>query len=244
LPYNSAQASKGITVATRRFTETGVSPSQPWTAGQTVTLKCRLLEDSTPVPGATVDFYVFRTGWPDMIKIGSAATDSQGYASLSWRIAWTLSGRTLPCDTIYFFAMEAGGAYAQLGGGKCAYPTRLSISAPDKVRANEEFTVSGRLEYESGDGVWSGLGGMTVSVYYNSTKVGDATTGSDGSYSIKAKISTGGTYTLKAAFAGQGLGLAPAVARLALSVGAAGAVVAVAAPVAVGAILALLARRT
>jgi len=243
LPYNPIQASTSITVATRHFTETGVSPSQPWTAGQTVTLRCRLLEDSTPVPNATVDFYVFRTGWPDMIKIGSAATDSQGYASLSWRVAWTVSGRTLPCDTIYFFAMESGGAYAQLDGGKCAYPTRLSISAPGKVKANEQFTVSGKLEYQSDEVTWSGLSGSTVSVYYDSTKVGNATTGGDGSYSINVKIPTGGTYTLRAVFAGQGLGLAPAAARLALTVGAAGAIVAVAAPVAAGALLALLAGR-
>jgi len=66
---------------------------------------------------------------------------------------------------------------------------------------------TGKLEYRDRDGVWKGLAGRTVTLYYNGTKIGDVTTGSDGSYSKSARITTPGTYTLKAVYAGEGLAL-------------------------------------
>jgi hypothetical protein len=92
----------------------------------------------------------------------------------------------------------------------------MSISAPDSVIVNQYFTISGMLEYESDSGVWSGLGGKTVSLFYNGTKIADVTTGSDGSYSKSTAISSPGTYTLKASYGGEGFALA--VSSLTLTV--------------------------
>jgi hypothetical protein len=57
-----------------------------------------------------------------------------------------------------------------------------------------------------------------VSLYYDGTKIGDVTTGSDGSYSKTASIPTSGTYTLKASYAGEGFGLAPTFSIMGLQV--------------------------
>ena len=123
-----------------------------------------------------------------------------------------------------------------------AYPTRISISAPGKVLVNETFTISGKLEYQSEDGVWRPLAGRTVSLYCDGTKIGDVATGSDGSYLRTASIPSPGTYTLKAVYAGEGLGLAPAAAESRLTVPGAGLIASLAA-VALGGLAATLTAR-
>lgn len=205
MPYQSASATRSITVQATTVTLT-VSPSPPWTAGQTITLSALVVVSGTPVSGRTVWFYrEHPSGTYE--AIGYAATGSDGRAAISHTIPWkTSAGYTIPCNTINFEAAdESTGATSSKVSGKVAFRTRISITAPGMVEANQLFIMEGKLEYESASGVWSGLAGKTVSLYYNGTKIMDVTTSSDGSYTASAKIATAGSYTLKAAYAGEGL---------------------------------------
>jgi hypothetical protein len=215
MPYNSAQATKGITILAVTVT-LEVSPSPPWTAGQTVTLKATVTKDGTPWAGATVNFYISR---PYTKLIGTGTTNSSGVATLSYAIPWTVDTTTVPCTTAEFVAIETSTATtSNRPTGKVAYPTRISITAPDSVPVGYAFDITGKLEYQSASGVWSPLAGKTVSLYYNTTKISDVTTGSDGAYREPyAKIPTPGTYTLKAVYAGEGF-TAAATAFLGLTV--------------------------
>jgi hypothetical protein len=216
MPYNAVSATKGIT-ALAVIVKLTVTPAQPWTAGQAITLKATVTRDGSPYSGATVRFRWFTGTTPK--DIGDAVTDANGVATLSWTIPWTVDTTTVPCTTSTVYAFElASGAYGYVSG-KVAYPTRISISAPDSVTAGAYFSISGKLEYESASGVWRGLAGKTVSLYYNDTKIADVSTGSDGSYSktdVVIPTSRPGTYTLKASYAGEGF--TAAIALLGFSV--------------------------
>jgi len=211
LPYNKAEGTKSVTVLAVSV-KLDVSPPLPWTAGQTVTFTATVMQDSNPMAGATVAFAIYPIAGGTRV-IGSATTDSSGKATLTWTVPWSIGGVTLPCSSFTFWAVEqSSGVSSNKISGKIAYPTRISISAPDTVAQGQYFTISGKLEYQSASGVWSGLAGKTVSLYYNGTKITDVTTASDGSYSASATIPSSGTYTLKASYAGEGFALAPALA--------------------------------
>jgi len=219
LPYNKAEGTKGITVETITVA-LDVSPSPPWTAGQTVTLVATVTRDTTPWAGALVLFDVLIYLPPTVAyRIGQATTGTDGKATLTFTIPWKADTNVLPCHTIGFRAIENSTLTSSpIKTGACAFPTRISITAPDRVVPGASFTISGKLEYESNSGVWSPLAGRTVSLYYNTTKITDVTTGSDGSYSASASIPSSGTYMLKASYAGEGFALASALAQIKLAV--------------------------
>lgn len=85
----------------------------------------------------------------------------------------------------------AGGAKDD-GGVNTANPFRKCTVAGAAVTVNPGATVSGTVKDSSGKDV----SGATVELYKDGTKVGDATAGTDGKYTI-SNVSTG-TYTLKA----------------------------------------------
>jgi hypothetical protein len=207
LPYNANSGTKGITVQTVALT-LDISPKSPWTAGQTVTFIATLKKDGVAWAGETISFITYVLGTIPWI-IGSAVTGSDGKASLSWRVPWKDSASvTIPCTTRNFWANHAASStWSSSVSVQVAFPTRISISAPDIVFSNQSFTISGKLEYQSDDGVWSPLANKTVSLFYNGTKITDVTTASDGGYSATAGISASGTYTLKASYAGEGFTL-------------------------------------
>jgi hypothetical protein len=212
-----ASGTKSVTVLAVKLQNFTVTPAAPWTAGQTVTLKVQSVQDSTPRVGKSIYFYA--TTQAGTSTYFSATTGSDGYATATYTIPWVIDGGTVPCTTLRFDAQDLeAGAWSTSISGKVAYPTRISISAPDSVGPNVNFTVSGKLEYQNSPTTWAGLAGRTVSLYYNGNKIGDVATGSDGSYSKSdCKIPTSGTYTLKAVYAGEGL-TAAAAAVLGLTV--------------------------
>lgn len=203
MPYSSAQATVQVTVLAVSLTDFTVTPSQPWRAGQTVTLRVKALQGSTPRVGKTIRFLILDvdTGATTYVD---AVTGSDGYATASYTIPWTIDTSVIPCGVIRFRAydLEANVLTSPIDG-QVAYPTRITISAPTSVPVNQAFTISGKLEYQSTPTAWSPLSGRTVSVYYDNTKIGDVTTDANGNYSINATITTAGTYTLKAVYAGQ-----------------------------------------
>ncbi len=78
-------------------------------------------------------------------------------------------------------------------------PTALTIDAPSSVAPGEAFWISGIL-YERDTSV--PIPNQLISLSYNGVELGSALTGVDGDYLLQASISTEGTYTLKADFAG------------------------------------------
>ena len=78
-------------------------------------------------------------------------------------------------------------------------PTTLTISAPASVEPNEAFYITGIL-YETNTGI--PIPNQIIALSYNGISLGSTLTGIDGDYLIQAVISTPGTYTLKAAYAG------------------------------------------
>jgi hypothetical protein len=223
MPYNRAEGTKSITVYAVAIT-IEVSPKAPWTAGQTLTIRATLTKDGAPWAGETISF-IFASPEQDTLPridttvIGSAVTDANGVASFNWTVPWKIDTAQVPCRKFNYVGAwhQPSGAYKWYGPGAIAFPTRISITAPDRVAPNQSFTISGKLEYESDSGVWSPLAGKTVSLYYNTTKIADVTTASDGTYSATASIPTSGTYTLKASYAGEGF-TAAALAVLGVTV--------------------------
>lgn len=211
MPYWSTQKSMSVTVY-RATVSLTVSPSPPWRAGQSVTFKARVLSDGTPLEGVPVVFQILDPYGNPADFEGVKYTDSDGYATLTRTIPWTFMIRsvnyTLPCSTWNFMAsavIDSAVVRSNKVSAAIAYPTGITISAPSKIPVGAEFEVKGKLTYEAAPNEWRGLGGKKVTIYANDTKIGEAETDGEGNYSVKVKISTPGTYTLKAVYPGEGL---------------------------------------
>jgi len=213
MPYLGAQASAPVSV--QRYSITLSADRTSASPGDVITFTAKVLLDSTPVGDKEVRFYVVPpTG---LWWIGTVTTDSSGNAVFKWTVPFDIGGTKLPCSRwdVQAYVIPEG-----VGSNKVTvtigYRTRISVTVPDKVAVGKPFTVSGRLEYESSSGVWSGLAGRTVSIYYDNNKVADVTTGSDGSFKADVTISSPGTYTIRAVYAGEGVPTVVAVAPLAV----------------------------
>jgi hypothetical protein len=219
LPYKAVVNSTTITVSAVKVTLT-ITPIPPWTAGQSITLKATVTKNGAPYAGASVLFQWMNadTGWGD---IGTATTDSSGVATRTWTVPWTWTGltgtSTVPCKTNTARAIERASGVYGTSSGRVAYPTRLSITAPSTVAPGQSFTISGKLEYQDTPTTWKGIGAnRKITLSYNTTKIADVYTASDGSYSYSTSIPTSGTYGLNAEYAGEGF--TAAIALFGLSV--------------------------
>jgi hypothetical protein len=212
-------------------------------AGRRVRFSGRLAVDTTGVGGEEVRVKYCLYDKPTVCyDVGSTITASDG----SWYIDWDVP-YGMACKRYLFRAYHpASGVESATQEMAVAYPTRISgFTAPSRVSAGASFTVSGKLEYENPAGTWNPLGGRTVSIYYDNTKLVDVTTASDGSFTATVSIPTPGTYTLKAYYAGEGLAATAAaiavvgveVSEYAIPLAGVGAVVAlVAIPILVNAL--------
>lgn len=215
MPFNVVSATKAITVLTRTITY-NVSPSPPWTAGQSVTFTAVVKENGTPVVGILVHFEGATAGVTK--EFAREYTDSTGTARKTVTIPWMIGTFEIPCRTWDTYA-RADTLKSTIIKAAIAYATRISISAPDKVSPGGAFAISGKLEYQDSSTTWAPASGRTVSLYYNGQKIGDVTTGADGSYSATASIPTSGTYTLKAVYAGEGFSLSPSISIFGVQAG-------------------------
>jgi hypothetical protein len=213
MPYNSAQATKGITV-----TEVTISASvTPTTqkAGGTVTFT----GTTSGIPaGEKIYLQVYGTDgtWAEPSQVCQPVIGSDGKFQAPWTVPWDARGRK-PCETwrlrfVYYWYTSNEMSLTVY------YDTRIrNFTAPDSVMVGQTFTISGYLEYESASAVWSGLAGKTVSLYYNGTKIGDVTTGSTGFFSKDHKFDKAGSFTLKAVYPGEGFPAAAAFLGLTVS---------------------------
>jgi len=245
MPYSSASATKSITVKSVTVS-LSVSPSAPWKAGQTIRRSGLVTINGSAGEGRTVEIYLYsQLGFA---RLGSVTTGIDGSYSFTWTIPWTVTITpagtvTVPCKSWSFYAKDVGsGVQSPYVSGSVAYPTRITISAPDTAVPAQPVTVSGVLQYESSSGTWSGLGGRTVTLYIDSTKIADVTTGSDGSYSYTFSAPGPGTYTLKAEFAGGGA-TAAAVSVVSVLGAEAESMLGAVAPLLAGLVAVMLARR-
>jgi len=218
LPYPANSASRSVTVEKVAIS---LRVDKRWVeAGQPVKFFGVISKDGLPWVGARI----WIRAWYDPNRAATVVQTTSGVNggfSVEHRPPWEYATYRVPCRDIRFDAYQPDTLVVSNGVMVAvAYPTRISISAPSKVPAGYPLDVSGKLEYESAEGIWSGLAGKTVKVYYNGTLLGSATTGGDGSYRVRAPIPDAGTYTLKAVFEGEGIPTAaafmlpPAIAEL------------------------------
>ncbi len=91
--------------------------------------------------------------------------------------------------------------------------TTLSVSAPSTVQVGQSFSISGILIRNDTGGP---IIGASISLKYNGTSLGSATTGVDGDYLKTASIPIVGSHSLQASFGGltvAGLYLSPSNAE-------------------------------
>jgi hypothetical protein len=222
VPYKAAESTlKQIRVMGISLKNMRVTPGPPWTAGQTVRLAVDVYEDTTPKAGYYVYFYVYAHYDDAQESYGPFASTSTGTVYWDFTIPWTLKGYTVPCSYMRFLAYDpATMVWSDQVIGDVAYPTTLTLTAPDSVGVGKPFTISGRLTYQASSDPTNqvGLGGRTITIYYDTNKLAEARTGTDGSYSVTVSIPTTGTYWLKATYAGEGYGAAAAAGPVALPV--------------------------
>jgi len=241
MPKAWASASKAVEVAEVSLTFDIVDENNRSSKWREATRKVwfvgRLTKNGEPWPGEEVEiWFKYVEGdvtWVNMVAKGT--TDSEGNYRIEWTVPWKLTvwkypdyseSKTikLPCGHYGLWAYHRNsGVYTAGKDFYVAYPTRISISAPDAVAVDYPFTVEGKLEYCDED-TWKPLAGATVYVYYNGSEFGSGKTDSEGKYSVSGRISSPGTYTLTARYPGEGL---PGQAGLRLSAGGMGAGLAV-----------------
>jgi len=195
MPYKSTSASKSISVYTVNLT---CSANKRWvTLGGAVTFSGKLTYNGNPYTGRTVEIQeLVPAGW---VRRATGGTDSTGKYSATIKF----TNYDYGCRDVSFRAYFEGVASGTVKVA-VAFPTRISVSAPSRVKPGVPFTVSGKLEYESSSGVWSGLANRTVSIRIGSTTK-TATTGSNGSYSASFTLSSSGSYTITASYAGENI---------------------------------------
>jgi len=208
LPYPADEASRTVTVEKVAIS---LRADKRWVeAGGTVTFSGAVSKDGLPYAGAEI----WIRAWYDPHRgatVVKTYSDSHGVFSVNHSPPWEYATYKVPCRDIRFDAYQPQSLVTSNAVMVAvAYPTRISISAPSKVPVGYPLEVTGKLEYESASGVWSGLAGKTVKVYYDGVLLGSATTGSDGSYMVRKAIPDPGTYTLKAVFEGEGIPAAAA----------------------------------
>jgi hypothetical protein len=83
------------------------------------------------------------------------------------------------------------------------YKTMISVlSVPSVVYVGQEFTVTGRLEFEDEKGMRHGLGTKRIRPIINGVQSGEVASGSEGEFSVKLKFDTPGTYTVALSYGG------------------------------------------
>jgi len=185
-----------------------LSADKRWVkVGEPVTFTARLTKDGAGYAWQTLYLELFDSAsgmW--LVYETMPSTDLDGYSSMGLALGFDRA-----CQDIRWrvrFTNSTGSYYSQEVQVAVAYPTRLTLSAPDAVASGQPFTVSGKLEYEKTSGNWVGLAGATVKIYADSTLLASPTTGSDGGFSASVTLTQ--SKTIKAVF--EGLNLPSALA--------------------------------
>lgn len=223
MPYRASQGLAGINVSPGAVTPDWASlysMQRGAKVGDTVVFLGEVRSggaQGTPVLGALaklkIDMGLLR-GWIDLGQ--GAITDSSGKYSISWVVPWDLGPLDkLPCrDWAFKTQINSSTVWSNGYNVFVSYQTRISnLNCPTSAKAGEEFTVSGKLEYESSTGVWEGLGMKTVKVRYDGNAFGEELTSNlfpPGGFSITGKIPAAGSYDIIVEFMGSDF---PAAAR-------------------------------
>jgi hypothetical protein len=200
VPIAPRETSTTVTVTSYSVT---LEPLPPYAvAGGDVMFQGMLTVDGRPAPGEAVKIkfcpYDKPQACSDLLKL---TTGAWGEFYATWKPTHDMA-----CKKYYFFAEhEASGVRSEFQVMSIAYPARLTIKAPGRVTAGQGFDVSGKLEFETSPGTWVGLENRRITIYCDRSKMAEAVTLRDGSYSVRVSIPRPGTYTLRAVFEGEGL---------------------------------------
>jgi uncharacterized GH25 family protein len=165
--------------------------------GSTVGFSGTLTANGSGVPGATIRIdYTNATG--DIAgTVGTTTTDNNGNFSLNWKIPYGLG-----CQQYYFYAVDvASGTISNKPAMKIGVNTRIVLSLPQTVTVNKPFTVSGTLQWYDGSS-WKPLPNMKVTVSLDGNVVAQPTTDANGNFSATITITSAGSHSIMAQFAG------------------------------------------
>jgi len=200
LPYSLASASTQVKAVQLKVSL--ALNKDKFKPGEDMVFSGLVSEDGSPVSGvkAYIEVYHPIEGW----QVFADADVIGGSFSVTVKCPFTWLNTSFPCRS-WKARARVSGAYSGEVTFTVIYPTRISINAPSSVRVNETFTVNGVLEYEAASETWMGLPDKTVKIYLDSELLGEAITEDRGEYSLNVKISSPGTYILKAVYEGEGL---------------------------------------
>ncbi|MHA1506383.1 MAG: hypothetical protein ACTSR0_04240 [Candidatus Asgardarchaeia archaeon] len=200
MPYESTIGSVQVEAYTLSVKLT--SDKRMVKAGEMFTLEAQMFVDDTPVTGTRrFEFWRLDPNVGTWERVATITSDRDGVARYSYTPSYDEACR----DFSYKAIDETYRIESDVTKVAVAYPTRISISAPQIFPVGKPTTVSGKLEYESSPGVWNPLANQTVYISYNGTDVGTTTTDENGNYSMDVTIPSPGTYTIKAQYPGSGL---------------------------------------
>ena len=220
MPYTPSSRSKQVTASTVELTFY-VDPR--WVkAGERLRFSGTLKRDGKGWAGQVIEIYRYVPEygvWSKFYETKTLGAPFEGYYDVSVEMPHYLACR----DVRWKAKHPDTGTWSEEKKAAVAYPTRISLKAPDWVKTGEEFEVKGKLEYESAKDVWRPLARRTVKIYLDDTLLATTFTDDKGNYSRKVVVEKAGTYTLKAVFEGAGLptayAYAPSAAELAMAAG-------------------------
>jgi hypothetical protein len=188
-----------------------VSPtSVAW--GEQVTHEARV---SDPVTGGGLEGVEVRFQWyigGAWREVGRAYSDRNGRAVFTWTVPFSFQVApdrftTLPCGSYSTRAyIPVTGQYSTEVTVRVAYPTKITASTSKTTYApGETVTVTGRLTRVE-ETAETALAGKTVTITWWDGSTTNVTTDTNGNFTAsKTGPTTTGTFSIKVAFAGEGL---------------------------------------
>ena len=165
--------------------------------GSTVGFSGKLTANGSGVPGATIRID-YSSGTNISGTVGTTATDGNGNFSLDWKIPYGFG-----CRTYVFRAVDvASGTTSNGQTMSVGINTKIVLSLPQTVTVNKPFTVSGTLLWQYDANTWNPLAGKQVSISVDGSVVAQPTTDANGNFSATITITTAGSHSIMAQFAG------------------------------------------
>ncbi len=192
--YYAASSGTG-TLTVSKAPTTLVADDQTITYGQTVTLTATLTSGGTPVAGRTIDFMV------DGVSVGSGTTDASGLATYTYT----------PSDSSGTYTIEASFAGDGYYLSSSDMATLTVNKAPTTLAADDQTITYGQSVTLTATLTSGGapVAGRTIAFTVDGVSVGSGITDASGvaRYTYTPGLAVG-TYTIEAAFVGDGYYLA------------------------------------
>jgi uncharacterized protein YfaS (alpha-2-macroglobulin family) len=219
MPYQRSRNTVSFRVAALAVRVVSVS-SNVVSPGDTLQVVAQATIEGSPLANATVALWInVAGGWQ---RVATATTGSDGRATLSWSVPWSIGGVRLPCNRYNMqvsVQYDTGTAYSDTFTIAVAYPTRIDNPRTNKsiYAPGETIYVYADLRYLDADGSWKPLANQTLTFRLrdaagNIIESKTGTTDANGTATARFTApSTSGSYSFLIEYMGYGLGAPIAV---------------------------------